>query len=372
VLALAVLKLALRLELGPEYDSNANRAEIVQGAMDADMPTGSFLVRTTGRGQLVWRSGRNLLRGSALLGGKIFFSPDVQDQNTLVAQAGLEDRIQLHDAVQLSFGGDYYEAHQQTVITTCSVRSCDRHRDFRSGTVATRLFFAGDGGQFALGGGYRGFQWKPDAAFDFHAALFDAGTFARFNVGPADREHELDLSAGYRMERRFYNGVAEQNNCPPGMLSDTCIGNTGRGRADWFHEGTIDFTWVSKVLVGVGYALQFNRSNSFGQSLLRNIVTLKFSARLPWQLYVTLKGQLLINKYLDPVLLDRQVATQTFVSIEDENRNAVLVDVERPIGKTGVAVSARYSLYTNELSQAPVQFMRHVVYLGVSYKIASK
>jgi hypothetical protein len=79
-----------------------------------------------------------------------------------------------------------------------------------------------------------------------------------------------------------------------------------------------------------------------------------------------------VNKYLDPVLLDRQVATQTFISIEDENRNALVVDIERPIGKSGVAVAARYSLYTNELSAAPVQFMRHVAYLGVSYKIASK
>jgi hypothetical protein len=72
------------------------------------------------------------------------------------------------------------------------------------------------------------------------------------------------------------------------------------------------------------------------------------------------------------VLLDRQVNSQTFISIEDENRNAVIVDLERPIGKSGVAVSVRYSLFTNELSSAPVSFMRHVAYVGVSYRLGSR
>jgi hypothetical protein len=373
LVVLAVLKLALRLELGPEYDSNANRAEVVQGAtMPRDVPTGSFLVRTTARGQLSWRSGRNLLRASGLIGGKVFFNPDVQDQNMLIGQLALEDRVRAHDRVELAFGGDYYDVGQQTVISTCAVRSCDRHRDFRNGTAYGRLFVLGEGGQLMLGGGFRGFQWKPDPAFDFIAGAVDVVSLVRFTAGPPDKEHEIDLSASYHFERRLYEGIREVNTCPPGMLSDTCIGNGGGTRSDFFHEGMLDFTWIRVVLLGVSYAVQLNQSNSFGQSLLRHIVSLKFSARLPWQLYLTLKGQLFVNRYLDPVLLDRQVNSQTFISIEDENRNAVIADLERPIGKSGVAISVRYSLFTNELSSAPVTFMRHVAYLGVSYRIGSK
>jgi hypothetical protein len=216
VVVLAVLKLALRLELGPEYDSNANRAEVVHGAtMPRDSPTGSFLVRTTARGQLAWRSGRNLLRASGLIGGKIFFSPDVQDQNMLVGQLSLEDRVRAHDKLELAVGGDYYDVGQQAVVTSCAVRSCDRHRDFRNGTAYARLFVLGEGGQLMLGGGFRGFQWKSDPAFDFMAGSADVISLVRFTAGPPDREHEIDLTASYHVERRFYQGMREVNNCPP-------------------------------------------------------------------------------------------------------------------------------------------------------------
>ena len=126
------------------------------------------------------------------------------------------------------------------------------------------------------------------------------------------------------------------------------------------------------MLVSAAYGLQLNQSNSFGQSLLRHLFTLKLAARLPWQLYLTLKGQLLLTKYLDPMLLDQQVNSQTFISIEDENRNAFIVDLDRPIGETGLAVDARYSLYTNELSASPVSFLRQVVYLGITYRVKTR
>jgi hypothetical protein len=371
LLVLAVLKLTLRLELGPEYDSNANRAEVLANAiMPADTPTGSFLVRTTGRGGLQWRSGKNVLRASALLGGKVFFNPAVQDQNMFIAQLGVEDRIRVARHVELGFGGDYYDVTQMSVAGPCAFRSCDRHRDFRNGAALARLTFIDDPGSISLSGGYRGFQWKPDRAFDFHAGQASFLATVRLFAGPSDREHEIDLTAGYHMERRLYSGLREVNNCQPGQpLADTCLGNDGAQRNDWFHDALVDITYVRIVLLSLSYAIQLNQSNSFGQSLLRHVVTLKLSTRLFWQLYLTVKGQLLVNRYLDPVLLDRQVNSQTFLSIDEENRNAFVVDLERPIGKTGLAVEARYSVYTNELSSSPASFLRQVVYLGLSYRI---
>ncbi len=373
VLLLAALKLTLRLELGPEYDSNANRAEIVQGAAVTDVPTGSFLLRSTVRGSLAWRSGRNTLRAAALIGGKVFFNPDVQDQNMLVGQLGIEDRVRATSWLDLGLSGDYYDVAQQTVNTTCAVVSCDRHRDFRSGSAQARVSFVDDPGELTFTGGYRGFVWKPDPSFDFQAGQATVLAAVRLYAGSAEREHEIDLSASYHLERRLYTGLLEVNNCMPGMpLSDTCIGNGSRNRADWFHEGAVELTWVRVVLVSLAYAIQLNQSNSFGQSLLRHLITLKLSARLPWELYLTLKGQLLVNRYLDPVLLDREVSTQTFVSIEEENRNAFIVDLERPIGRSGLAVEARYSVYTNELGSTPASFQRHVGYLGLSYRVGTK
>lgn len=371
LVALAVLKLTLRLELGPEWDSNANRAEIVQGAaMQTDVPTSSFLVRSTARGGLAVRTGRNLFRLSGLLGGKVFFNPAVSDQNMIVGQLGVEDRLRVHRAVELGVSGDYYDVAQMS-LGSCPAGSCNRHRDFRNGSALLRLSFFDDPGQLTLSGGYRGFQWKPDPAFDFHAGQLNAVAGMRLYAGPAEREHEIDLTAAYHLERRAYQGAREINICPPGTPIDPtrCLTSLGQHRSDWFHEALVDVTYVKVILLSLTYAAQLNQSDSFGQSLLRHIVTLKFSSRLFWQLYLTLKGQLMINRYLDPVLLDRQVNSQTFISIEEENRNAFVADLERPIGRTGLAVGARYSVYTNELSRAPASFLRHVVYLGLSYQL---
>jgi hypothetical protein len=371
VLVLAVLKLTLRLELGPEYDSNANRAEVVQGGTVVEQPTGSFLLRSTARGGLAWRKGRNLLRASGLVGGKLFFNPEVQDQNMIIGQVSVEDRLRPRPWLELGIAGDYYDVEQQS-LTHCTV-SCDRHRDFRSGSASARLGFFDGPGELSFTGGYRGFVWKPNGAFDFHAGQGTVLALLRLHAGPSEREHEIDLSAGYHLERRIYAGPIEINVCPPNMpLTELCLVNGGATRADWFHEGTTELTWIRSLLLSVAYAVQLNRSNSFGWSWVRHVLTAKLATRLPWQLYLTIKAQLVVSHYLDPQLLDRNVNNQTPILFEDENRNAFLVDLERPIGRSGVAVEARFSVYTNELGSPPASFLRYVAYLGITYRLASR
>jgi hypothetical protein len=143
-------------------------------------------------------------------------------------------------------------------------------------------------------------------------------------------------------------------------------------RADWFHETSFEIGYLRSFLVTSGYALQFNQSNSYGQTLLRHIVTLRLAFPLPWRLYATVKAQVLVSKYFEPVPLVQRVNSQTFVSIEDENRNSVIVDLERAIGKTGVSVNARYSIFTNELGAGPAQFLRQVAYLGLTYHLTTR
>ena len=48
-----------------------------------------------------------------------------------------------------------------------------------------------------------------------------------------------------------------------------------------------------------------------------------------------------------------------------ENRNAIIADVTRPIGK-GLSISVRYSIYTNEISSSPASFLRQLVYVGMT------
>jgi hypothetical protein len=376
VIALAVLRLALKLDLGLEYDTNANRAEVVSTCPTCDPPQGSPLVRTTTRFTLSHQKGISLLRLTGGLGAKVFWFGSVQDQNTLVGHLALDERLALGRVVDLGFSVDYYDAGQLVVNP-----AEDRHRDFRTGAAAVRLSFVDGPGDVTLSGGYRGFHYKPDFQFSFQAAQANLFLATRAVAGSGTRTHEIGFSANYHFERRWYPGVRDHlfanpmyppDHCDPhGEIYPYCIRPvpTGEKRKDWFHEGSFDLTYVGPLLVSTSYAIQLNVSDSFGQSLLRHIFTMRLSARLFWEIYGTLKAQVLYNNYLDPVLLNIATST-TPVSIEDENRNSLIVDLERPIGKIGLAVIARYSLYTNELTtQSPVEFIRHVIYLGVSYKV---
>jgi hypothetical protein len=381
--ALAVVRFGLTLSLGPEYDSNANRAESVADAQSSpDTPTPSFLLRTQGTLRMTWRTDANALRLYATAGGKIFFNPAVFDQDTLVLSVGGEDRVRVARFVHLAVIGDYYDAFQLPV-------SPYRARDFRSGSLLGRIYFADRLGEVALSGGYRGFQYKPDPYFDFQAGQATAYAVARLVFGAND-DHELDLAASYHMERRWFAGVVELfadpqdplGSPPPAIplppcayghpIAQRCLVAGIDQRRDWFHETGVELTYVGAFLVGVGYGLQLNLSNSFGQSLIRHIVTLKLAYRFPWSLYATLKAQLYASNFLDPVLLDQRFNAMTFVTIEDENRNNVIVDLERPIGSSGLAINARYSIFTNEISPSPVSFLRQVVYLGLTYRVGAR
>ncbi len=364
LVALAVVRFGLQLSLGPEYDSNANRAEVVANVASPDQATGSFLLRSTASGQLAWRSGGNLFRATAGVGGKVFFNPAVADQDVFVVQAAAEDRVRVTRFLHLALNSDYYDAWQRPIEPY-------RHRDFRSGSAVARVYFVDRIGEVQLSGGYRGFQYKPDPESDFEAAQASANVITREHFG-RNADHELDIFASYHFEHRDFAGVSQYNQCPLGApITDSCL-LPGRRRRDTFEEGGIELTYVGPLLVGLGYGAQINTSNSFGQSLLRNMLTLKLAIRLPFSLYATLKAQLYITKYLDPVLLDHIFNSQTFVTIDDENRNAVLIDLERPIASIGLSVNARYSVYTNELSSSNDSFFRQVIYLGLTYRAGAR
>ncbi|HXU74729.1 MAG TPA: hypothetical protein VN947_35780 [Polyangia bacterium] len=378
--ALAVVRFGLTLSLGPEWDSNANRAEVVAGAESPDQPVSSFLLRTTANARLTWKTDKSILRITVGAGGKIYFDPAVFDQDVLAISIAAEERVRVARFLHVALLGDYYDAWQLPVAPY-------RARDFRSGAALARIYFVDPLGEVALTGGYRGFQYKPDPYFDFQAAQATAYGVARLVFG-ANGEHELDVGATYHLERRWFNGVVQlfqPDPSPPAgqtgpmppcaygqSIQDRCLVAGSDQRMDWFHEGGVEITYVGPLLVGVGYGLQLNLSNSFGQSLLRHIVTLKIGYRLPWQIYATVKAQLYASVYLDPVLLDRAFNTQQFITIEDENRNNVIVDLERPLGDTGLALNARYSVFTNEITPSPVSFLRQVVYLGLTYRVGAR
>ena len=76
---------------------------------------------------------------------------------------------------------------------------------------------------------------------------------------------------------------------------------------------------------------------------------------------------MLVNVYLDPLLLARDEQATTFVSIEDENRNSLSLHLSRPVGEHWSA-EVRYAIYSNEFTNDELSFLRQTAYLGAVYR----
>ena len=205
LVAFAVLRFGLRLELGPEFDSNANRAEtsnafpeIPKGDSLPAAPIASFLVRGTSAANLGWTAGRNTLRIGATVAGKIFFAGGATPQDQAVVQFALDDTIRTGDAL-LGLGGDYHDATQWVdclaIISGGAPRadpSC--HRDFRDGGPAapagggrdTGAPVATEASETRLGVSLRG--------------VVDPGTLDELRRAEAGSDPEAQLRALRRMQ----------------------------------------------------------------------------------------------------------------------------------------------------------------------------
>jgi hypothetical protein len=360
---------SLRAELGPELDTNAHRTEIVHVAGVVNPPVvSSPLARAVLAGALsdVVGDGHQVSL-SATLAAKVFEKSEARDEDVAIAESTLLWRAPLSAHTALGVAGAYYEAFQREGPPP--VYGFDR-RDFRSLTPTARLLAGvGEHGEVGIGAGYRVFVFKPDQTFDFQApmASLDLRWARETEDGAADWE------AAFRgaYERRAFDSApfVEPNMCPmPGTICPPVAGS-GR-RLDHFATGAVDVSRTGRVLVGGGYALHVNLSNSFGETVLRHFLTAHFAAALPFELYVALRAEILFARYADNVVVAQaDTVGRTFVSIEDENRNNVRVDVSRNLTDR-LQLLARYTFYSNELGAGNVvSYRRQTALLSLAFTI---
>jgi hypothetical protein len=185
-----------------------------------------------------------------------------------------------------------------------------------------------------------------------------AGAHLRQAGAEEGDEREWDFTISGRFEWRHYHGPELYSSDDPGSpLSPR--------RVDSDVLGTAQLSYVGPLLAQAAYTIDYDRSNSFGQTYLRHIVTLKLVCDLGWRIVAAAKVQLVVIGYKDPVALTSGMIVP--LTIEDENRDAIVLDLERPLGR-GFAVSARYSRFTNGVSTSVLAYDRQVVYLGLSWK----
>lgn len=235
---------------------------------------------------------------------------------------------------------------------------------FRTGAGALALTLrTPDDHRLEVSAGGRFFDYKPNRSFDFTGVFLGAQLGRR--VRSEDATGELAYAGGYTLSERAYDGPALANDCGEGEpIVPSCLEVTSLGRADLFHAFFAEITWTRAFILGARYELQVNDSNSFGQSLIRHRLELSGTTELFADIFLNAQVVLIVNQFLDALLLAGDVGT--FITIEDEARNAVILHLTRDLGPR-LAVELRAALYTNPFADANLEYRRMTLYFGFVY-----
>lgn len=342
-------RVSLRAEVGAEYDSNVHRTEDLP-ITNSPAPVGSPL----GRAVLGWsaadRIGDSQEVAFSLLGGaKLFAAPDARSENVGVVESGGSWRIKAGARTRLGLSAAYYEAIQEG--TRSEQQLSGDARDFRSLSPTARfLRSVGEHGVFGLAAGYRWFVFKPNRGYDFRAPVLSAEYQVSRETADGTADWELSVGAGVEL-RRFAGTrlLRQSSSCAP----DSCAlypDPEGALHQDQFFSGHLAVTRTGRVLVGAGYAVQWNRSNSYAETLVRHVGTVRFTAPLPLGVYLAARTELVYVSYADRVALISGRSGQAYATIDDENRSQIRAELSRDLGSR-LQIVGRYSFYVNPLGQ---------------------
>jgi hypothetical protein len=363
----------LQLDGGSEYDSNIHRLELRKG--EEVEAIGAPVMRLGARHRLGWRRVARERLSLATFGGlKLFASESGQSENVaIVSGDGAYEWTLPGRGAQLGVQGSYYDAIPMELYEPGG--PVYEGRTFRTGAGELTASLVGQGGQRVTAlAGVRAFEYKPDPLFDWagdHYGLVVHTTWWRGEPDTDDDASSIDLTAGYRVERRGYDSRARTSSCADEEAADPlCSAGTRIDRSDLNHSLAAELVYTGRRVYGARYELSVNDSNSHGESLVRQRLRLGVTSELWRDLFLTAEGIVLVNIYLEPLLLARDEQARTFVSIEEENRNSLSLHLSRALAGAW-AIEARYALYSNEFTNEELSFRRQTVYLGAVYRQAN-
>jgi len=341
-----------RLEDGLEYDTNPARTEQIAGADLQPSSPASLLTRLVASGSLSTPLGQsNDLALSGALGGKWFVDSGARADNVLVVQAAAADTLRLGQRTQAALSAAYYDVYQR--------RSFDLP-DFRSAAPSLRLDQGlGKSGLASLGAGYRWFTFKPDATYSFTAPTAFV-TIRQALLGDLlDCGADWEWSAGASFEARAFVGPA----CTASGCSNAAGTSSHRDR---FWIGHAEFSRTGRWLFGSGAALHVNQSNSYGEALARGLLHVRAVIPMPWDLSLSVRGELVATRYADPLTFSQPVSGLPSASIEDESRSTFRIDLARLV-EGRFELGARYVYYTSAPASGALGFRRQTVLLYLAF-----
>jgi hypothetical protein len=215
----------------------------------------------------------------------------------------------------------------------------------------------------AVGG--RDFVYKPAHDYDWRGPTASVQLdLTLWERDQGARSIELAVQLGF--EARAYDSAAAASACPEDTPPSTdCYAGSSLRRSDRFQRGGLELTWTGRFVAAAAYQVSVTDSNSYGQSIVRHRVSASATTNLPWRLYGTALATLQLDNYPDG-LLERDVATQTFTTLDDENRSSLQVRIARHVGRWW-AVEGRAAIWRNVGSDLDTEFRRTVILLGAVY-----
>ena len=363
----------LTLEGGSEYDTNLHRGEVLEGEVGG-VDSGAVM-RSALRYQLAHSPKPGTLITLDTIGTtKLFTVPEGQSENVSILYSDLRLQRRLGTGrARFGLRGNYYEAFDIRPFGEGVDPATGR--SFRSTEAEVSLTLPSeDEDRITIAFGVRDFVYKPDSDFDWSGAHLGLRYATMFWLGDPDKDEDaasIDLRAEYRVGKRGYQGAAFRNTCSPdAMVAPDCFVPIGERRSDLNHLLVLEGSYTGAHIFSLLYAAEVVDSNSYGQASVRHRVAAAITTEAPGKIYLTAKAVLRFNRFVDPLLLARDVQSQTFITIEDENRNSLSLDVARDLSKRW-GIEARVALYSNEFATQVVSFRRQTAYLGALYRFES-
>ncbi|MFU8803424.1 MAG: hypothetical protein ACNA8W_06420 [Bradymonadaceae bacterium] len=298
------------VRLGMEYDDNAHRVETAHAKPD-------FLTRYFTAFDAVHPIHRNSAATLSLRhGGKIFL--DERDADTMLTQLDLGYRHRLGDYLSMSVDADIKDRSERLSM-----------RDYNRGGARLGTALGLGPVRLGLAGSWRYFAYKPNPMASTHGPQGHA--FLRYFA-----TENIAFDTGYTLARRH-------SDLPALLLEDdfVVLNDDAPRRRDLFHAFRVGTSLRWHLFIDLHYVYSTNKSNSYGNQLVRHGLELNLTAPLFWEMFLSFRGELQRTRYSDHVLVD------DFFVLDEENRNAVIVAVARPIFDSW-ELEARYSLYLQE------------------------
>ncbi|MEP6653025.1 MAG: hypothetical protein ABJA82_06675 [Myxococcales bacterium] len=356
----------LHAELGAEYDNNVHWASQT-GATEGPPQVGSALGRMVLGLSAADRVGASQDVAFSVLGAaKAFQAAEARSENVAVVDTSGAWRIAAGARTRLGISGSYYDAIQSGTAAERALSGVAR--DFRSLSPTFRLTRAvGESGTLGAAAGYRWFVYKPARAYDFEAPLLAIDY--RLSRETADGAADWEAVASAAVELRRFGGtrLVMDPMCMTGTMCLAVRDPDGGRQNDQFFSGGIDITRTGYLLVGIGYGVRWNRSNSYSETLLRHAGILRLTIPLPLGLYLAARGELVYVTYPEHARFSAPTAGQSFATIEDENRSYARAELTRDLF-SHLQLIARYSLYLNALSQGTYQRQTASLSLALNFE----